>query len=47
MHSAGLELTKLTSTMLEDDLIRHRGDRLGHRCRPFSPPVLAFKFYRA
>ena len=19
----------------------------GHRCRPFSPPVLAFKFYRA
>ena len=19
----------------------------GHRCRPFSPPVLAFNFYRA
>ena len=26
MHSAGLELTKLTYTRLEDDLIRHRGD---------------------
>ena len=28
MHSAGLELTKLTYTGLEDNLIRHRGDRL-------------------
>ena len=28
MHSAGLELTKLTYTMLEDNLIRHRGDRI-------------------
>ena len=28
MHSAGLELTKLTYTRLEDNLIRHRGDRL-------------------
>ena len=28
MHSAGLELTKLTYTRLEDTLIRHRGDRL-------------------
>ena len=27
-HSAGLELTKLTYTRLEDNLIRHRGDRL-------------------
>ena len=27
MHSAGLELTKLTNTRLEDNLIRHRGDR--------------------
>ena len=27
MHSAGLELTKLTFTRLEDYLIRHRGDR--------------------
>ena len=26
MHSAGLELTKLTYTRLEDNLIRHRGD---------------------
>ena len=29
MHSAGLELTKLTYTRLEDNLIRHRGDRPG------------------
>ena len=28
MHSAGLALTKLTYTRLEDNLIRHRGDRL-------------------
>ena len=28
MHSAGLELAKLTYTRLEDNLIRHRGDRL-------------------
>ena len=28
MHSAGLEVTKLTYTRLEDNLIRHRGDRL-------------------
>ena len=27
MHSMGLELTKLTHTRLEDNLIRHRGDR--------------------
>ena len=27
MHAAGLELTKVTYTRLEDDLIRHRGDR--------------------
>ena len=26
MHSAGLELTKLAYTRLEDNLIRHRGD---------------------
>ena len=26
IHSAGLELTKLTYTRLEDNLIRHRGD---------------------
>ena len=28
MHSGGLESTKLTYTRLEDNLIRHRGDRL-------------------
>ena len=27
MHSEGLELVKLTCTRLEDNLIRHRGDR--------------------
>ena len=27
MHSAGLELTKMTYTRLEDSLIRHQGDR--------------------
>ena len=35
MHSAGLELTKLTYTRLEDNLIRHRGDRCYVRvCSP-------------
>ena len=28
MHSGGLELTKLTYTRVEDNLTRHRGDRL-------------------
>ena len=28
MHSGGLELTKLSYTRLEDNLIRHRGDRI-------------------
>ena len=28
MHSGGLELAKLTYTRLEDNLIRHRGNRL-------------------
>ena len=27
MHSGGFELTKPTYTRLEDNLIRHRGDR--------------------
>ena len=27
MHNAGLELTKLTYTWFEDNLIRRRGDR--------------------
>ena len=35
MHSGGFELTKLTYTRLEDNLIRHRGDRL----RVWSPDV--------
>ena len=30
MHSGGFELTKLTYTRPEDNLIRHRGDRLIH-----------------
>ena len=36
VHSAGLELTKLTYTRLEDNLIRHRGDRpiKNPDCRP-------------
>ena len=29
MHSGRLELADLTYTRLEDNLIRHRGDRLG------------------
>ena len=35
MHSAGLELTKLTYTRLEDNLIRHRGDRHYFLCIPW------------
>ena len=34
MHSAGLELTKLTYTRIEDNLIRHRGDRFKGRRLP-------------
>ena len=33
MHSGGFELTKLTYTRLEDNLIRHRGDRSVIRIR--------------
>ena len=32
MHSAGLVLTKLTCSRLEDNLIRHRGDRFTSAC---------------
>ena len=57
MHSAGLELTKLTYTRLEDNLIRHRGDRCYRgtsvpRCakrlhRQYSwPPALLNRHYR-
>ena len=35
MHSAGLELTKLTYTRLKGNLIRHRGDR--HRASMGQP----------
>ena len=38
VHSAGLELTKLTYTGLEDNLTRHRGDRSGYRS---STPLAA------
>ena len=40
MHSAGLELTKLTYTRLEDNLIRHWGDLHGPpraQLRPLGP----------
>ena len=33
MHRGGFELTKLTYTRLEDNLIRHRGDRTSTDCR--------------
>ena len=42
MHSAGLELTKLTFTRLEVDLLRHRGDRLG-----ISVPQVLCQSYRS
>ena len=42
MHSAGLELAKLTYTRLEDNLIHRRGDRLKCLCKPdpqsMAPP---------
>ena len=36
MHSAGFELTKLTYTRLEDNLIRHRGDRYSILLRVYN-----------
>ena len=42
MHSAGLELTKLTYTRLEANLIRHRGDRL-HTNSQRNAPAVCFK----
>ena len=36
MNSAGLELTKLTYTRLDDNLIRHRGDRYLYNPDPNS-----------
>ena len=39
MHPGGLELTKLTYIRLDDNLIRHRGDRLmTPRLNPFRAP---------
>ena len=40
MHSAGLELTKLTYTRLEDNLIRRRGDRILDGANPNPNPSL-------
>ena len=46
MHSAGLELTKLTYTRLQDYLIRHRGDRtVIHACATFGLFVFCFLGY--
>ena len=39
MHFVGFELTKLTYTRLEDNLIRHRGDR---RRIMYPPPLPAY-----
>ena len=48
MHSAGLELTKPTYTRLEDNLIRHRGDRLcGHTAHPAVKIGLTILLQRA
>ena len=41
MHSAGLELTKLAYTRPEDNLIRHRGDRLPLRYGHSKPNMVA------
>ena len=43
MPSGGLELTELTYTRLEDNLIRHRGDRVRCiTCRRFYPGLPGF-----
>ena len=39
MHSGGFELTKLTYTRLEDNLIRHRGDRQVYIYLAQRPPL--------
>ena len=51
MHSGGFELTKLTHTRLEDNLMRHRGDRITPRvvsrtilgCRSIKSSLLALE----
>ena len=40
MHSMELKLTTLTYTRLEDNLIRHRGDRF-YRVTSRSPPIFS------
>ena len=40
MHSVGLELTKLTYTRLEDNLIRYGGDRILTLYDPVAVAVL-------
>ena len=44
MHSAGLGHPKLTSTRLEDNLIRHRGDRIRAIYTPFRSVVYSYFF---
>ena len=44
MHSAGLELTKLTYTRLEDNLIRHRGDITWWNAVPYMFPLPYSKY---
>ena len=39
MHSAGLELAELTYTRLEDNLVRHRGDRSYGRAGNYNSVV--------
>ena len=41
MHSGGFEFTKLTHTRLEDNLIRHRGDRLWLRSPVVDKPFIS------
>ena len=48
MHSAGLELAKLTYTRLEDNLIRHRGDSLylaDDLCSDHDSPVSLLRLF--
>ena len=45
MHSGGFELTKLTYTRLEDNLTRHRGDRLTTLKHLNTPPTIIRRSY--
>ena len=45
IHSGGFELTKLTYTRLEDNLIRHRGDRQPFLFLFFLFTLLLFSFW--